>query len=171
MVGTSVVYPLIVRILTLTSSLLTYSVSVCSHCISTLLFVADYCIGWAQIENLTVDLPLDKTVLPQTYILHAFKIGEPVHNELSAANWYYESGGTSTELCSGYKYSYNCSIGNGMVVDKGNGRYDYTLTVAYNGENITSEVLSQSNIDGDHAYKFYLRMGDVERNNTIVLTG
>ena len=43
-----------------------------------------------------------------------------------------------------------------MAVDKGNGRYDYTLTVAYNGENITSEVLSQSNTNGDHGYRFYL---------------
>ena len=59
-------------------------------------------------------------------------------------------------MCSGYKYLYNCSIGNGMAVDKGNGRYDYTLTVAYNGENITSEVLSQSNTNGDHGYRFYL---------------
>ena len=166
MVGTSVVYPLIVQILTLTSSLLMYSVSVLIVLVHTVI----YCIGWAQIEDITVDLPPDITVLPQNFTLLAIKIGYRFQSYLNAANWYYESDSTSTELCSGYRYLYNCSIGNGMAVDKGNGRYDYTLTVTWNGENITSEVLSQSN-NGDHVYRFYLSFGDVERNRTLTVSG
>ena len=94
-----------------------------------------------------------------------------MQHHLTAANWYYDSGSTSTELCIGYQYSYNCSIGNGTAIDYGNGRWDYTLTVTWNGEIITSGVLSQSNNSGDHVYRFYLRMGSVERNRYLTITG
>ena len=57
-----------------------------------------------------------------------------------------------------------------MAVDKGNRRYDYTLTVTWNGENINSEVLSQSK-NGDHVYRFYLSFGDVERNHILKVSG
>ena len=69
--------------------------SKCSHCTSThchLLLI--YCIGWAQIEGITVDLPSDITVLPQSYTLHAIKVGDQYRGYLRAANWYYESGST-----------------------------------------------------------------------------
>ena len=58
-----------------------------------------------------------------------------------------------------------------MYVDEGNGRWVYTLTVTWNGENITSGVLSQSNSNGDHVYRFYLHMGDVMRNRSHTITG
>ena len=58
-----------------------------------------------------------------------------------------------------------------MASDKGNGRYDFTLTVTWNEENITSGVLSQSNNNGDHVYRFYLHMGDVMRNHYHTITG
>ncbi|XP_019862899.1 PREDICTED: uncharacterized protein LOC109591651 [Amphimedon queenslandica] len=135
---------------------------------------------WAQIETITVDLPSDKTVLPQTYTLHAIKIGHDDHSSfLRAVKWYYESGSDSTELCSvTHQQTYSCSIGNGMSLNKGNGRWDYTLTVKWNGEIITDGVLSQSNNNGDHVFRFYLYFGHlgvianrVTRNRNIFVTG
>ena len=57
-------------------------------------------------------------------------------------------------------------------MDKDNGRRrDYTLTVTWNGENVTSGVLSQSNSNGDHVYRFYLHIGGVMRNRSHTITG
>uniref|UniRef100_A0A1X7UGR7 Fibronectin type III domain-containing protein n=1 Tax=Amphimedon queenslandica TaxID=400682 RepID=A0A1X7UGR7_AMPQE len=117
---------------------------------------------WAQIETVTVDLPSNKTVLPQTYTLHAIKIGHDDHSSfLHVANWYYESESSSTELCIGQMDSYNCTFmyGDGMSVDYGNGKWDYRLTVTWSGETITSGVLSQSNNNGDYLFRFYLDFG------------
>ena len=162
MAGTSVVYPLIVQILTLKVSLLIYLVSVYyTHYIA----IISFTIGWAQIEDIIVDLPKDVTVLPQTFTLHAIKYGSNDHNtHLHSVTWYYES---STELCSGVQSSYSCTIGDGEAVDYGNGRWDYTVNVTWKEENIES----QSNKDGDHVFKFYLNFGEVERDRTITITG
>ena len=130
-----------------------------------------FTVGWAQIEDITVDLPSNITVLPQNYTLHAIKIGASDQVYLHDANWYYESGITSTQVCRGYIYYYSCSIGNGEDIDYSNGRYDFTLTVTWNGEIITSGALSQSNNNGDHVYRFYLRVGDVIRNHHHIITG
>ena len=84
--------------------------------------------------------------------------------------WYYESGSTSTKLttslCNG-QHGYSCIIGNGKLLHSSNGTYDYTLTVTWNGETITSGVLSQSNNNGDHVYKFYLEFGHLNGNNWV----
>ena len=97
---------------------------------------------------------------------------------MNNATWYYETGSTSTEItasvCSGQS-GYNCSIGNGVLLHQSNGSYDYTLTVTWNGENITTGVLSQSNNNGDHKFRFYLHYGvnnsDVERNRYHTVAG
>ena len=115
-------------------------------------FVTD-CIEWAQIENITVDLPSDITILPQYYTLHTIKIGYTSYSSLHAANWYNVIGNTSTELCNGYRDTYSCTIGNGMRVDYGNGRWDFTLTLTWSGEN------GASNNNGDLLYRFYLYFG------------
>uniref|UniRef100_A0A1X7T0C4 Fibronectin type-III domain-containing protein n=1 Tax=Amphimedon queenslandica TaxID=400682 RepID=A0A1X7T0C4_AMPQE len=133
---------------------------------------------WVQIETITVDLPSDITLLPQTYTLHAIKIGHDDHSSfLHAVKWYYESGSSSTQLCTGSRASYSCTFmyGNGMSVDYGNGRWDYTLTVTWFGENVTSGVLSQSNNNGDHVFRFHLDFGHinhspVKRNRYIFVT-
>uniref|UniRef100_A0A1X7SUJ9 Fibronectin type-III domain-containing protein n=1 Tax=Amphimedon queenslandica TaxID=400682 RepID=A0A1X7SUJ9_AMPQE len=128
---------------------------------------------WAQIEDIRVDFPADITVLPQTYTLHAIKIGNSEIEQLHDVTWYYESGSASTEitpdLCSGQS-AYSCTIGNG-VAHSSTGSYDYTLNVTWNRENITSGVLSQSNNNGDHVYKFYLHIGEAMRNKYITITG
>uniref|UniRef100_A0A1X7T2T4 Uncharacterized protein n=1 Tax=Amphimedon queenslandica TaxID=400682 RepID=A0A1X7T2T4_AMPQE len=133
---------------------------------------------WVQIETITVDLPSDTTVLPQTYTLHAIKIGNNDHIPfLHHANWYYESGSSSTELCTGSRASYSCNsmYGHGLSVDYSNGRWDYTLTVTWSGETISSGVLSQLNNNGDHVFRFYLDFGHtshspVKRNRDIFVT-
>ena len=57
-----------------------------------------------------------------------------------------------------------------MAVNISNRKWDYTLTVTWNGENITSGVLRETN-NGDHVYRFYLLFTDVERNRTHMITG
>uniref|UniRef100_A0A1X7T8W6 Fibronectin type-III domain-containing protein n=1 Tax=Amphimedon queenslandica TaxID=400682 RepID=A0A1X7T8W6_AMPQE len=133
---------------------------------------------WVQIETITVDLPSDKTTIPQSYTLHAIKIGHDDHSSfLHSVKWYYESGSSSAELCTGSMTSYSCNFmyGNGMSMDYGSGRWDYTLTVTWNGETITSGVLSQSNNNGDHVFRFHLHFGHyahnpVARNRDIFVT-
>ena len=137
-----------------------------------------FILGWVEITGITVDLPSDIKVLPQTYTLHAIKVGHKDNVLLNNATWYYETGSTSTEItasvCSGQS-GYNCSIGNGVLLHQSNGSYDYTLTVTWNGENITTGVLSQSNNNGDHEFRFYLHYGDnnndVERNRYHTVAG
>ena len=58
-----------------------------------------------------------------------------------------------------------------MAINKCNGRWEYTLTVTWNGETITSGVLNQSSNNGDHVYRFYLEFVDVKRNHTHIITG
>ena len=65
---------------------------------------------------------------------------------------------------------YSCSIGDGMATDQGKGRWDYTLTVTWNGENITNGVLNIST-SGDHVYRFYLVFGSATRNHNQTITG
>ena len=132
-----------------------------------------FIVGWVQIEGVSVDLPSNITVLPQTYTLHAVKIGHPTPY-LKSSNWYYESGDTSTELCTisnSNPDTYNCIFGDGISVDKGNGRRDFTLTITWNEETITSGIFSQSNNNGDLKYRFYLHVSNVMRNRTITITG
>ena len=132
-----------------------------------------FIVGWVQIEGVSVDLPSDITVLPQTYTLHAVKIGSP-NPSIKSANWYYESSDTSTELCiinSDDRDVYNCDFGYGMSVYKGNGRRDFILTITWNEENITSGIFNQSNSYSDHKYKFYLHVSNVMRNRYITITG
>ena len=75
------------------------------------------------------------------------------------------SGSSSTELsndyCSKHHQGYSCS-NSSTTINATNGTYDYTLTVTWNGETITSGVLSQSNNNGDHVYRFYLEFGKHE---------
>ena len=117
------------------------------------------------------------TVLPQQYTLHAIKTGATEQHRRSST-WYYESATDSTSLnssCIGQS-GYNFTIGNGTLLHSNNNSYDYTLTVTWNGENITSGVLSQSNNNGDHVYRFNLNVGTsqhfpVNRNRTLTVTG
>uniref|UniRef100_A0A1X7TH02 Fibronectin type-III domain-containing protein n=1 Tax=Amphimedon queenslandica TaxID=400682 RepID=A0A1X7TH02_AMPQE len=126
-------------------------------------------IGWAQIEDISVDLPSDITVLPQTYTLHAIKNGYTDHEQHSyAAEWYYES---STQLCDGYKNHYSCTIGDGTKSHKGGGKYDYTLTIStWNGETESiKQGLSPSSNNGDQRYRFHFQISDVIRNRIITV--
>ena len=90
-------------------------------------------------------------------------------------DWYYESVNPIVQFCNGYYDHYSCSIGKGTVVDYGNEKWDFTLTVTWNGETITSGVLSQSHNNGDHVYRFHLEFGNqndhVMRNRYHTVTG
>ena len=89
---------------------------------------------------------------------------------MHSVNWYYESVKPTVQFCDGYydRY-YSCSIGKGTAVDKGNDKWDFTLTVTWNGKTITSGILSQSNSNGDHVYRFHLEFGSItDRNNRVM---
>ena len=97
---------------------------------------------------------------------------------MHSVKWYYESVNPTVQFCNGHYYSYSCSVGKGTAVDYGNNTWDFTLTVTWNGETITSGVLSQSNNNGDHVYRFYLEFGSpgdtsnrVMRNRYHTVTG
>uniref|UniRef100_A0A1X7URX3 Uncharacterized protein n=1 Tax=Amphimedon queenslandica TaxID=400682 RepID=A0A1X7URX3_AMPQE len=123
---------------------------------------------WAQKTDITVDLPLNMKLLPQEYTLHAITI--QYNRYLQNATWYYESSSTSTKMTAGIctgQSGYSCTIGNGVLLHKSNESHDYTLTVTWNGEAITSGALSQSNNNGDHVYRFYLYVGNIDKNNVV----
>ena len=81
------------------------------------------------------------------------------------------SGSSSKKLSNGYcseqHQGYSCS-NSSTTISATNGTYDYTLTVTWNGETITSGVLSQSNNNGDHVYRFNLEFGKHEGNDRVV---
>ena len=125
------------------------------------------CLGYAQIERITVDLPPVVVQVPQTYTLHAIKVGIANHDTLlRSATCFYELGNTSTNLtsiCDGtlLESGYSCTVGN---------------IVTWNGEGgVNNGILGQSS-NGDHVYRFYLRFGleiyePVTRNHYFTLTG
>ncbi|XP_019853261.1 PREDICTED: uncharacterized protein LOC109582777 [Amphimedon queenslandica] len=117
---------------------------------------------WAQIADMKVSLPSDITALPQIYTVHAIKIGSNGHH-LGSAAWYYKSGTTyrhlTTSLCN-KEPGFNCAIySTGVLLDISSGTYDFSLTITWNGENITSGLLSQSSNNGDHIFVFSMVFG------------
>lgn len=142
-------------------------------------------LGWAQIENITIDLPLHSGLLPQVYTLHAIQVGsvstDPNLVLLQAATWFYESGNTSidlTEICNGtvLESGYSCIVGT-VVPPNSTARFDFNLTVTWNGEGISGNgLLGESTDDGDHTFRFYLKYGlinfiPVVRNRYVSLSG
>ena len=109
-----------------------------------------------------VSLPSDITVLPQIYTVHAIKIGSNDHH-LGSAAWYSKSGSANTHLTTSICHEepgFDCAIhSTGVLLDRSNGTYDFSLTITWNGENITSGLLSQSSNDGDHVFRFYMVFG------------
>ena len=90
---------------------------------------------------------------------------------MHSVKWYYESVNPTVQFCNGFYAQYSCRIGKGTAVDYGNEKWDYTLTVVWNGDTIANGALSQSNSNGDNVYRFYLHFGDVMRNHYHTITG
>ena len=143
-----------------------------------------YYIGWAQIENIIVDLPTDSGLFPQTYTLHAIQAGsvssDPNEVLVQNATWFYESDSTSIDLtgiCNGtvLESGYSCIVGT-VVPPNSTSRYDFNLTVTWNGEGSGNGLLGESSDDGDHTFRFYLKYGQlnngpVVRNRYVTLSG
>ena len=62
---------------------------------------------------------------------------------------------------------YTCTIGDGEAVDYGNGRWDFTVNVTWNEENIRSGAMSQLNNAGDHEFRFSLHFGHSDYNHNV----
>ena len=106
------------------------------------------------------------TVVPQQYILHCIYSG--FYNEF---RWY----NYNTELnCGSPQNGFNCDIN-----PTPNQNYDnlltirslFTFTVTWYAEKISSGIFSQSNNNGDHLHRCYVRTVEIKRNHYLTVTG
>ena len=106
------------------------------------------------------------TVVPQQYILHCVYSG--FYNEF---RWY----NNNTELnCTSPQNGFSCDI-NPTPTQNFNSlltiRSFFTLTVTWYAEKINSGVFSQSNNNGDHIHRCYVKVAEITRNRYLTVTG
>ena len=104
------------------------------------------------ITDVYVDLPPDVTAIPQYYTVHCIVTGS-----LSSATikHYYNTDNELTQsYCSSAHEGYSCTVESESITT--NYTYpttgDYTVTVEWEGMDISSGVFSQSVLDGDHEH-------------------
>ena len=103
------------------------------------------------------------TVVPQQYRLHCVFSGW--YNNFE---WYYNK----TELqCGSPQNGYSCNIGGVQTVYSGNSTKFRTYTVTWYAEKINSGIFSQSNNNGDHVHRCYVRTVEIKRNRYLTVTG
>ena len=103
------------------------------------------------------------TIVPQQYTLHCVYSGWYDNFE-----WYYNN----TQLnCTLQQFGYSCQIGPIQFLYSINSTKFRTLTVTWNAEEISSGIFSQSNNNGDHVHRCYVRAQNVERNRYLTVTG
>ena len=93
------------------------------------------------------------TVVPQQYILHCVYSG--FYYEL---NWY----NNNTELnCGSPQNGFNCNIGGVQTLYSGNRTRFRAFTVTWYAEEINSGIFSQSNNNGDHVHRCYVKVEEI----------
>ena len=101
------------------------------------------------------------TVVPQQYMLHCVYSGF-----YYTFKWYYDN----TELnCTSQQYGYSCNIGGVQTLYSSNNTNFHTLTVTCYAE-INSGIFSQSNNNGDHVHRCYVRVVETI-NRYLTVTG
>ena len=105
------------------------------------------------------------TVAPQQYTLHCVYSGFYYY-----FRWYYNN----SELnCGSPQNGFSCDINPtpnqniGVITI----RSLFTLTVTWYGEEINSGIFSQSNNNGDHVHRCYVRTVEIKRNRYLTVTG
>ena len=103
------------------------------------------------------------TVVPQHYTLQCVYSGF-----FRGFKWYYDN----TELqCGSQQNGYSCNIGGVQTLYSGNSTKFRTLTVTWYAEKISSGIFSQSNNNGDHVHRCYVRVEEIKRNRYLTVTG
>ena len=103
------------------------------------------------------------TVVPQQYTLHCVYSGF-----FEEFKWYYEN----TEFnCVSPQNGYNCNIGGVQTLYSGNSTKFLALTVTWDAEEISSGIFSQSNNNGDHVHRCYVRVDEIRKNRYLTVTG
>ena len=103
------------------------------------------------------------TVVPQQYRLHCTYSGW--YNNFE---WYYNNAQLN---CSSQQFGYSCQIGLIKFLYGINSTKFHTLTVTWYAEKISSGIFSQSNNNGDHVHRCYVRAQNVETNHFLTVTG
>ena len=159
--GTSVAFPLIVQILTLTSSLLIYLVrGDLVH--GVMIFYLT--VGFSEIESFTVaDLPFDMTVYPQVYQLNCTKIG---HHEYGISM---NIGSTTLASYTGCNDASDDSPCPGIELVSSSNTIRYTVDVTWDGMIVSSGLGSQSTT-GDQMYQCIVEVTNqpIKRRNIII---
>ena len=135
---TSVVYPLAVPVLPI-SSLLIYSVN---YLIIVLVHTVT-CLGYVEIAEFRFELLTHMTVVPQQYTLHCVSTGAGIYN----ITLYYNN--DQHIIYNGDCENVNCIK---QLLHYSNGTYDNTVTITWDTETISSGSFNQS-VNGDQVYR------------------
>ena len=104
------------------------------------------------------------TVVPQQYRLQYVYSGW--YQEFK---WYYDNNELTCRL---QQIGYSCDINptpkkQNPIIE----RSFFTFTVTWYAEKISSEIFSQSNNNGDHIHRCYVRVEEIIRNRYLTVTG
>ena len=103
------------------------------------------------------------TVVPQQYRLHCVYSGF-----FREFKWYYDD----TEFnCVSPQDGYSCNIGGVQTLYSGNSTKFRALTVTWYAEQISNGIFSQSNNNGDHVHRCYVRVNEIRKNRYLTVTG
>ena len=106
------------------------------------------------------------TVVPQQYRLQCVYTG--FYNEF---RWY----NNNSELnCGSSQNGFSCDINPTPIQNHNNPltiRSSVTFTVTWYAEEINGGIFSQSNNNGDHVHRCYVRTAEIKRNRTLTVTG
>ena len=106
------------------------------------------------------------TVVPQQYTLHCVYSGW-----FQEFKWYYNNTNTEFNNCGSSQNGYNCNIGEIQTLYSGNNTNFRAFTVTWDAEKISNGIFSQSNNNGDHVHKCYIRTVEIIRNRYLTVTG
>ena len=119
------------------------------------------------IIDITVELPLDVTAIPQQYKINCIIAGKDV-NKL---NFYYDDTDL-TGIYNGMGNGFSCTTmtENGLTSDitPSRLRRDF-LNVTWEAEEISSGVFRQDNNNGDHRIKCYAERGNAKRTSEYII--
>ena len=125
------------------------------------------------IIDITVELPLDVTAIPQQYKINCVIAGKNVYK----LNFYYDDTDLNDTLCNVQSNSFSCTTmiendptKNGLTHDDTpNKLRQGLLTVTWEAEEISSGVFRQDNNNGDHRMKCYAERHVTKRTSEYII--
>ena len=121
------------------------------------------------IIDITVELPLDVTAIPQQYKVNCVIAGKNVKK----LNFYYDDTDLNDTLCNVQSNSFSCTTmiendptKNGLTSDITPNKLRHgLLTVTWEAQEISSGVFRQENNNGDHRIRCYAERGNAKRTS------